>query len=161
MTAQTVVAYRERLHLAWWMWPGALALAALAGASVHSGYPGVRSWLPYVLFELAAVALLVRLSRTTIRIGDGHLVVAGSRLPLAVVAAVRVLDRQHLGQFNRGGRLPDGFHVVRGWIDAAVQVRVDDPADCTPYWLLSSRHPEQLADALAAERARILGLSVD
>lgn len=156
-----MTAYRERLHLAWWLWPCALALAALAGASVHSGYPGVRSWLPYVLFELAAVAALLRLGRTTVEVADGHLTVAGSRLPLDVVGAVRVLDRQQLAVVTRTARHPDGFQVLRGWVDGAVQVRLDDPRDCTPYWLLSSRRPAQLADALAAERARTLSSPMD
>jgi hypothetical protein len=31
-------------------------------------------------------------------------------------------------------------------------VEIVDPADPTPYWLLSSRRPQALADAIAAAR---------
>jgi hypothetical protein len=36
---------------------------------------------------------------------------------------------------------------VRG----GVRVDVADPDDPTPYWLVSSRHPDKLAEALRAE----------
>ncbi len=38
--------------------------------------------------------------------------------------------------------------LLRGWIPGVVRVRLDDPDDPTPYWLVSSRHPRRLAAAL-------------
>jgi hypothetical protein len=40
--------------------------------------------------------------------------------------------------------------VQRPWIGGAVQVVIDDPADPTPYWVVSSRDPVRLAAAIAA-----------
>jgi hypothetical protein len=37
-------------------------------------------------------------------------------------------------------------------VPGAVQVLLDDPADPTPYWLVSTRHPERLAATLLAGR---------
>lgn len=37
---------------------------------------------------------------------------------------------------------------VRGWVPGLVRIPLNDPNDPTPYWLVSSRHPEQLAAAL-------------
>jgi hypothetical protein len=42
--------------------------------------------------------------------------------------------------------------VLRPWVDGVLRVRLLDPADPAPYWLVSTRHPEELAAAL--ERAR-------
>lgn len=37
------------------------------------------------------------------------------------------------------------FLMTRPWIDRGVRVEVVDPADPTPYWLVSSRRPDTLA----------------
>jgi hypothetical protein len=38
--------------------------------------------------------------------------------------------------------------VTRGWLAQSVRVQVEDPEDDTPYWLVGTRRPEQLAAAL-------------
>lgn len=40
--------------------------------------------------------------------------------------------------------------VVRGYIPTSVEVGVADPADPHPYWLVSTRRPDELAAALNA-----------
>ncbi len=40
--------------------------------------------------------------------------------------------------------------AVAPWVAGAVQVGVDDPADPTPYWVVSSRDPVRLAEALVS-----------
>jgi hypothetical protein len=39
--------------------------------------------------------------------------------------------------------------LLRGWIPGLVKVEITDPSDPTPYWLVASRRPEELAKALA------------
>jgi hypothetical protein len=43
---------------------------------------------------------------------------------------------------------------LRAWARTAVRVEVLDPADPTPYWLVSTRRPDELAAAIAAGRTR-------
>lgn len=38
--------------------------------------------------------------------------------------------------------------VVRGYIPTSVEVAIADPADPHPYWLISTRRPDELAAAL-------------
>jgi hypothetical protein len=40
--------------------------------------------------------------------------------------------------------------VLRPYVQTAVQVALVDPDDPVPYWLISSRHPTELAAALKA-----------
>ena len=50
---------------------------------------------------------------------------------------------------ERGPRLNGlAFMWFRGWIDPVVKIQITDPADRTPYWLTSSRRPEELVAAL-------------
>jgi hypothetical protein len=38
--------------------------------------------------------------------------------------------------------------VLRPYIKTAVEITLDDPDDPVPYWLVSTRRPQQLAAAL-------------
>lgn len=40
------------------------------------------------------------------------------------------------------------WKLLRAWIPTGVRVNVNDPADPTPYWYVSTRHPEALVAAL-------------
>jgi hypothetical protein len=41
------------------------------------------------------------------------------------------------------------FLCIRGWIDPVVRIEITDPADRTPYWLASTRRPDELLAALS------------
>ena len=46
------------------------------------------------------------------------------------------------------------YLVLRPYLKRAVKVEITDPADPTPYWLVSSRRPEDLAGALSVLAGR-------
>ena len=55
----------------------------------------------------------------------------------------------------RGVELDARAHLVlRGWVGPVVLVTLDDPDDPTPAWLVSTRRPEHLAEALRAVAGR-------
>lgn len=43
---------------------------------------------------------------------------------------------------------------LRGWINPVVRVDITDPNDPTPYWLFSTRKPEELVEALRSGRTK-------
>jgi hypothetical protein len=45
---------------------------------------------------------------------------------------------------------PAAFVSIRPWIGPGVQVWLDDEDDPTPYWVVSTRHPEQVVRAVRA-----------
>jgi hypothetical protein len=50
---------------------------------------------------------------------------------------------------ERGTRLNGlAYLCIRGWVDPVVRIEITDPSDPTPYWLTSTRRPEQLAKVL-------------
>ena len=53
---------------------------------------------------------------------------------------------------ERGTRLNGlAYLCIRGWIDPVVRIDITDPSDRTPYWLTSTRRPEELTAALSAK----------
>jgi hypothetical protein len=136
------------------MWLPTAAVAAVLAASVGLGSPGVRTWLPLALLIPASLGSLWWLGRIPIAVTDSELLVDDARLPLEVVADAIPLTvedkRLLLGQASD----PLAFVIQRPWISGAVQIVLDDPDDPTPYWLISSRHPEEMARALLSGRDR-------
>jgi hypothetical protein len=43
---------------------------------------------------------------------------------------------------------PAAYVLHRGWVGPMVLVVLDDADDPTPYWLVSSRHPDRVLSAL-------------
>ena len=144
--------FAERLTAPWWAWLGLPGLGALAAAEVHLGRQGGAAWLPYLVLIPAALIALIRLGRIRVAVTDDELLVDDARLPVRYVTEVTVLDaaarRDLLGPYAA----PHAFVVQRPWVPTAVQVHLADPADPTPYWVVSSRRPVDLAAAVLAAR---------
>ena len=49
------------------------------------------------------------------------------------------------------------YLLLRPYLRRAVRIAIDDPADPTPYWLVSTRRPTRLAAALTDATARPAG----
>jgi hypothetical protein len=140
--------YRERLTVAWWLWLPAVALVGLLLIEIHLTGPQLSTWVPYIALLPAATVGLWLLGRIRVAVVDDELQVDDARLPLQFVSDATVLTpdakRDILGPYAE----PYAFVIQRPWIGGAVQVHLDDPADPTPYWIVSSRHPDRLAAAL-------------
>ncbi|MDP9819515.1 hypothetical protein J3R04_005485 [Spirilliplanes yamanashiensis] len=144
--------HAERLTVPWWMWPAGLAGAAALATEIWLGAGGVQAWLPFALLLPATVVLLVRLGRIRVAVEDGELLVDDARLPLRFVSGVVALDAEGKREILGVAAHPLAFVVQRPWVRGAVQVLLDDPADPTPYWVVSTRHPLELAAAIEAAR---------
>ena len=146
MTATTT--FRERLYVTWWIWPLPLLAAALLAAEVHMGFPGIRSWLPYLILLPITVVLIVRMGATKVEVSGDELRVGEAHIPLTLLGDVEIISPADRRAAMGRELDPAAFVMHRGWIKPMVRVRVTDPEDPTPYWLVSTRRPEELAAAL-------------
>lgn len=146
--------HEERLTVPWRWWLGALAVTAGLAAPFGGGTLGPAGWaVVFVGLAGAAGAGLWWLGRLRVAVirdplqGD-TLQVDDARLPVRFIADVVPLDPEGRRELLGPGADPLAFVVQRPWISGAAQIVLDDPADPTPYWLISTRHPERLATAL-------------
>jgi hypothetical protein len=145
--------HAERLFVPWWLWVPVLGVGALLSAEVYLGAPGRWTWVPYAIVLPATAAGLWAFGRLRVAVEDGELRVDDARLPVRYVAGVTVLGPEEKRLLLGTAAHPYAFIVQRPWVKGSVQVHLDDPADPTPYWLVSSRRPTALAAALLAARA--------
>jgi hypothetical protein len=149
VSAQAGTTYDERLVPPPWVWLAVLSVALVCAAAVHSGNPGWRSVVPYAVLLPAAAGLLLAGSRGRVHVTDGVLHVPGARIPLDQLGGVTPLSREGTRRMRGPLAEPRAFVATRGWLTESVRVQVEDPEDDTPYWLVGTRHPQELAAALA------------
>lgn len=147
--------YAERLAVPWWWWLIAVALAAALAAEIWRGASGVLAWLPFALLLPVTVGGLWWLGRIRIAVTGGEFRVDDARLPVRFVADAIPLDASGRRELLGPGADPLAFVIQRPWVSGAVQVLLDDPADPTPYWLISSRDQVRLAEAIMVERRAV------
>lgn len=140
--------FRERLHASWWTWPLPILAAVLLAAEVHMGHPGVRAWLPYVILVPLAIAVPLWLSRTKLEIANGELWVGDAHLPLRYVEDAEVIAPAEKRRALGPDLDPAAFLVHRPWISPAIRIWLNDDNDPTPYWIISTRRPDELTKLL-------------
>lgn len=128
-------------------------MAGLLAVSVHLGIPALPAWLPYVvLLPLTALGLW-RTGRMHVGVAPGPSgapeVWAGpAHLPTRFVGRADAV-RGEGKRLAMGPQLdPTAYVLHRPWIAAAVRLEVVDPDDPTPYWIVSTRRPEELLAAV-------------
>jgi hypothetical protein len=148
-------AHAERL----WFGPvGWLTVLGLAGIAWIALYPvGTGAAWVAALLALAGGAVGAWALATPVRVSGGELRAGPAHIPLELLGDPLPLDRAATRE-ELGPRLDARAYVcLRAWARTAVRVPVLDPADPTPYWLVSTRHPQRLAAAVDAGRRRAVG----
>ena len=133
--------YSERLWVPWWWWLPALALAALIALEVNQGVRALPNWVPFAVLLPVAGAVLLWFSKTELWVGAAH-------LPVSVISRSAEVPRSAKSAALGRQLDPAAYVMHRAWVGPMLLVVLDDPDDPTPYWLVSSRHPDRVLSAL-------------
>ncbi len=101
----------------------------------------------------AVIVVLLIVSTPAVTVSASELVAGRARLPITVIGSIEGFTKE-AAQLERGQRLDArAWLQIRGWIDPVIKINVEDAADPTPYWLLSTRHPDALIAAIDHARS--------
>ncbi len=105
-------------------------------------------------FAITASILTAAVLLSPLIVLDENRLLAGHiAIPVAVLGKSEVLKGETVRE-ELGPKLDSrSQRVVRGEIKSAIKIAVIDAADPTPYLLISTRNPDELASALLANRA--------
>ncbi len=144
--------YDERLGvpLRWW------ALATMFLATVLLAFlVAVPAWVGLAVTGLLVALLLavfVSYGAARVSVRDGELRAGRAHIDLHHLGTATALDAEQAHRL--AGRDADAraYLLLRPYLRRAVRIEVVDPADPAPYWLVSTRHPERLVQALTHQR---------
>jgi hypothetical protein len=86
-----------------------------------------------------------------IQVGSSHLTVARAKIPRNLLGNIEEIAKDQIFS-ERGPKLePAAYKVFQGTVKTAIKITVNDPNDPTPYWIISTRKPAQLAEVLRAK----------
>ena len=86
-----------------------------------------------------------------IQVGSAFLKVGRAKIPRNLLGKIEEIAKNQIFS-ERGPNLnPAAYKVFQGTVKTALKIYVNDPNDPTPYWIISTRKPTQLANALKAE----------
>ena len=136
--------YSEQLRTPWWWYVVAAFVASLLAAEFHIAGIDVTDWLPYTVLVPLAVGIVWAMGRARVEIDADEVRVRGAHLPLHYVSGAVALDDRTLRLVVGREGDPAAFVSIRPWIGPGAQLWLDDPDDPTPYWVISTRNPDQV-----------------
>lgn len=138
--------YRERLWPAPWILV-ATALVIPASLLVLAPLSFLVGAITGVVLYAGCVLLFVY-GAPIVAVENGRLSAGRAAIPVSLIGDVDAYEGQE-AVLERGQRLhARAFLVIRGGIRGVVRVQVIDPKDPTPYWLISTRRPTEMAAAI-------------
>jgi len=100
------------------------------------------------LFITIAVLVSIWFAAPVIEVDETGFAVGETLLPLSAIGGYEVVPKER-AFVERGSNLDPGAYVrFQLSVNTLIKLQVVDPDDRTPYWLIATRRPEQIADCL-------------
>lgn len=142
--------FRERLWPALWWYP-IIALIVPATLLVFEPISLIAGVVTATALVTGSLVLLIG-SAPTIRVADGALQAGKARIPVALIGDMRAAAGED-ARAERGPLLDArAWLLLRGDVGPVVRLEITDPEDPTPYWVVSTRRPEELIAAISVAR---------
>lgn len=157
MTAQTSArsaTYRERLWPTPWLFVALLlVIPAVAMMMLPLNAPIA---LPLAIAVYVIVSAILFATAPSIRVEGGELIAGSARIPVSLLGEAQALDAEALRRAIGPGLDARAHLLIRGTIHRGVKIAVTDPADPAPYWVLTTRNPRTLIEAIDEARSSSL-----
>ena len=141
--------YAERLSVPLRWWVQGTMLVATFWLALAVAVPWNAAWTISGLALALMAAMFITYGSARVEVRDGWFRAGRARIEIGHLGAATSLDAE--ATRRTAGRDADAraYLLLRPYLPRAVRVEITDPADPAPYWLVSSRRPEELAGALS------------
>lgn len=150
VSSETSVLYDERLRVPLRWWVQAIMFLASVWLAFIVALPAAAAWTATAVLAGVVVALFLGYGSARIRVEGGVLHAGRAHIPVSMLATPTPLDKDTTRLVAGRDANAHAYLLLRPYLKRSVRVEVVDPTDPVPYWLVSTRRPEELAGALAA-----------
>ncbi len=140
------MSWQERLWPSLWLVPVVPLLGT--GFGLVTAPLGAAVAVPVAVLATLALGGMLLATTPTVAISGGVFTAGRARIPVDLLGRPEVLDADAMRHARGPGLDARAYLCLRGWVPTGVRVPVLDPRDPAPYWLVSSRRPAELAEAL-------------
>ncbi|MBM7817260.1 hypothetical protein JOE56_001954 [Brevibacterium paucivorans] len=148
MTAPSPL-YSERVTPSIWWWVVALVLSAMTSLMVIP-----LSWIAGIIVPIVvfiAVALTLRSLIPRVTVTQDVLFAGPAHIERSFITGATPMTGEDAFQARGQDLDARAFLVTRPWASSLVKVDIEDPNDPTPYWIVSTHNPDELARVLAPQ----------
>jgi hypothetical protein len=138
--------FRERLTVPviWWVLAALFSLSVLLAVGAYLG----PIWGVGTAVAAMLVAAAIFMSASILISVDAHeLRVGRASIEHIYIADCRALDAEAARRLAGVDADARAYLVLRPYVKTAVEITLNDKEDPVPYWLVSTRHPQQLSAA--------------
>ena len=139
--------YHEQIGLPLWLMSFITFLFLSLDIAIWAAL-GNRAVVISLIASVVAIFIIWRSSPLQISVDDEWLVAGRARIERCYVGNVSALERDEYFLTRGRNADPASFLALRFWINRGVKVELTDARDVTPYWLISSKNPSALKEAL-------------
>lgn len=112
--------------------------AALGNTPALVTFGVLTAWIVFLYFRTALI----------IRVDESYLYVGTAKIEHSFIGSTTALSSSELKLIRTRDADPSAYLAIRFWASKAIKVEVHDSGDTTPYWLISSKSPHRLVEAL-------------
>jgi len=148
MPKPTSYAEYLRVPLRWWV--QATMFLATVWLAFIVATPAWVAWTATAGMVALTVAIFMAWGSARVEVRDGQLVAGRAHIALTHLGSPEALDA---GQTRAAAGVDAdarAYLLLRPYLKRSVRVPILDPADPTPYWLVSSRRPHAIVAAINA-----------
>ena len=139
--------YREVIRMPLWLLALIYFFFLSFVLSVWAALGNSAAMISFLVLSALVVLIAVR-TRLIIQVSDSELLVGRAHIELKYIGTVTQLDSQAMRKLRTRDADPMAFLGIRFWTSTGVKVEINDKRDETPYWLITSKKANQLAQAL-------------
>ena len=146
--------YAERLTVPLRWWAQGTMLVASLWLAVIVAVPDQTyiAWLATAFAVAAMVSLFIGYGSARISVTGAHLQAGRANIALLLVGNVPALSAVVVRRLAGVDADARAHLLLRPYLKRGLRVDINDPADPTPYWLLSCRRPDRMVKAIEAAR---------
>lgn len=150
MSPDTAVLFEEKLRvpLRWWV-QATMFLASIWLAFIVALPPAI-AWGAAGVLTVGVVSLFLGYGAARVRVADGVFHAGRASISVELLSESVALDAETSRRLAGRDANARAFLLLRPYVKRAARVTVTDPNDPAPYWLVSTRRPEDLCAALVS-----------
>ena len=139
--------FREVIRAPFWLLAFIYFLFISLVVAVWAALGNQPAFITWV-FSTVLIVWIALKSKLVLEVDDSQLRAGQAHIELKYLGRATALNDKEMGRLRTRDADPASYLIFRFWRSTGVKVEINDPRDQTPYWLITSKRSNELAEIL-------------